>query len=124
MLERRVSGWNKTSCFSNSRRARWIGKVRNAIAAVKEAVEQDKKVFFHCSGERNRTGAVATGLLLELGHTSNVEDAAHQVKMICSIIVIKPDVMKSISIISVTRIFLKYPCFCKKVKYYIHKKIQ
>lgn len=42
--------------------------VRKAIAAVKEAFEQDKKVFFHCSGGRNRTGTVATGLLLALGH--------------------------------------------------------
>ncbi|HDR7717795.1 tyrosine-protein phosphatase [Bacillus albus] len=65
--------------------------VRNAIAAVKEAVEQDKKVFFHCSGGRNRTGTVATGLLLELGHASNVEDAEQQVKAVRSIIAIKPE---------------------------------
>lgn len=65
--------------------------VRNAIAAVKEAIEQNKKVFFHCSGGRNRTGTVATGLLLELGHASNVEDAEQQVKAIRSIIAIKPE---------------------------------
>ncbi|EJV61717.1 hypothetical protein BWGOE4_18930 [Bacillus mycoides] len=65
--------------------------VRNAIAAVKEAVEQDKKVFFHCSGGRNRTGTVATGLLLELGHASNVEGAEQQVKAVRSIIAIKPE---------------------------------
>lgn len=65
--------------------------VRNAIAAVKEVVEQDKKVFFHCSGGRNRTGTVATGLLLELGHASNVEDAEQQVKTVRSIIAIKPE---------------------------------
>lgn len=49
--------------------------VKTAIAAVKEAVEQDKKVFFHCSGGRNRTGTVATGLLVELGYAPNVEEA-------------------------------------------------
>ncbi len=65
--------------------------VKIAIAAVKEAVKQDKKVLFHCSGGRNRTGTVATGLLLELGHASNVEDAEQQVKAIRSIIAIKPE---------------------------------
>ncbi|WP_163257802.1 protein-tyrosine phosphatase family protein [Bacillus paranthracis] len=65
--------------------------VRNAIAAVKEAVEQDKKVFFHCSGGRNRKGTVATGLLLELGHASSVENAEQQVKAVRSIIAIKPE---------------------------------
>ncbi|KMN45220.1 protein-tyrosine phosphatase family protein [Bacillus sp. LK2] len=65
--------------------------VKTAIAAVKEAVEQDKKVFFHCSGGRNRTGTVATGLMLELGHASNVEDAEQQVKAVRSIIAIKPE---------------------------------
>ncbi|HDR4458243.1 protein-tyrosine phosphatase family protein [Bacillus cereus group sp. MYBK120-1] len=65
--------------------------VRNAIAAVREAVEQDKKVFFHCSGGRNRTGTVATGLLLELGHASNTEDAEQQVRTVRSIIAIKPE---------------------------------
>lgn len=65
--------------------------VRNAIAAVKEAVEQDKKVFFHCSGGRNRTGTVATGLLLELGHVSTVEEAEQKAKEIRSCINIKPE---------------------------------
>ena len=49
------------------------------------------KSVFHCSGGRNRTGTVATGLLLELGHASNVEDAEQQVKAIRSIIAIKPE---------------------------------
>ncbi|PFN00529.1 protein-tyrosine phosphatase family protein [Bacillus cereus] len=65
--------------------------VRNAIGAVKEAVEQGETVYFHCSGGRNRTGTVATGLLLELGHASNVEDAEQQVKKVRSIIAIKPE---------------------------------
>ncbi|MDF2086616.1 protein-tyrosine phosphatase family protein [Bacillus pseudomycoides] len=65
--------------------------VKNAIGAVKEAVEQGKIVYFHCSGGRNRTGTVATGLLLELGHASNVEDAEQKAKEIRSIINIKPE---------------------------------
>ncbi|PEB38425.1 protein-tyrosine phosphatase family protein [Bacillus pseudomycoides] len=65
--------------------------VRSAIGAVKEAVEQGKTVYFHCSGGRNRTGTVATGLMLELGHASNVEDAEQQVKAVRSIIAIKPE---------------------------------
>ncbi|MGX5454450.1 protein-tyrosine phosphatase family protein [Bacillus cereus] len=65
--------------------------VRNAIVAVKEAVEQDKKVFFHCSGGRNRTGTVATGLLIELGIADNIEEAEQKAKEIRSIINIKPE---------------------------------
>ncbi|EEL43667.1 protein phosphatase [Bacillus thuringiensis] len=65
--------------------------VKNAIGAVKEAVERGEKVFFHCSGGRNRTGTVATGLLVELGHASNVEEAEQKAKEIRSIINIKPE---------------------------------
>ncbi|WP_410512290.1 tyrosine-protein phosphatase [Paenibacillus sp. BR2-3] len=49
--------------------------VKAAIQAVKEAVDSGKSVYFHCSGGRNRTGTVATGLLLELGLVSTVEEA-------------------------------------------------
>ncbi|WP_369900021.1 tyrosine-protein phosphatase [Bacillus manliponensis] len=65
--------------------------VKTAIAAVKEAVEQDKKVFFHCSGGRNRTGTVATGLLLALGYASNVDEAEQKAKTIRPVISIKPE---------------------------------
>ena len=65
--------------------------VKSAIGAVKEAVEQGKIVYFHCLGGRNRTGTVATELLLELGHASNVEDAEQKAKEIRSIINIKPE---------------------------------
>ncbi|MEC0168222.1 protein-tyrosine phosphatase family protein [Paenibacillus graminis] len=46
-----------------------------AIHAVKEAVTGGKTVYFHCAGGRNRTGTVATGVLLELGLASTVEEA-------------------------------------------------
>ncbi|MDA2479635.1 protein-tyrosine phosphatase family protein [Bacillus cereus group sp. Bce025] len=65
--------------------------VKTAISAVKEAVEQDKKVFFHCSGGRNRTGTVATGLLVELGIAENIEEAEQKAKEVRSIINIKPE---------------------------------
>ncbi|MBJ7938062.1 protein-tyrosine phosphatase family protein [Bacillus cereus] len=65
--------------------------VKTAIAAVKEAVEQGKKVFFHCSGGRNRTGTVATGLLVELGIAENIEEAEQKAKEVRSIINIKPE---------------------------------
>ncbi|MDQ0496588.1 protein-tyrosine phosphatase [Paenibacillus brasilensis] len=46
-----------------------------AIQAVKEAVNSGKTVYFHCAGGRNRTGTVATGVLLELGLATTVEEA-------------------------------------------------
>ena len=56
------------------------GSVHAAILAVKEAVKEDRTVYFHCAGGRNRTGTVATGLLLELGLASTVEDAVRLAK--------------------------------------------
>ncbi|ASA19876.1 protein-tyrosine phosphatase family protein [Paenibacillus donghaensis] len=54
--------------------------VRAAIQAIKEAVNQGKSVYFHCAGGRNRTGTVATGVLLELGLASTVEEAEELAK--------------------------------------------
>lgn len=54
--------------------------VHAAILAVKEAVDSNKTVYFHCAGGRNRTGTVATGLLMELGLASSVEEAASLAK--------------------------------------------
>ncbi|MGG1690820.1 protein-tyrosine phosphatase family protein [Heyndrickxia ginsengihumi] len=65
--------------------------VKRAIAAVKEAVNQNKKVYIHCSGGRNRTGTIASGLLLELGHASTVAEAEQKAKEVRSIIEIKPE---------------------------------
>ncbi len=49
--------------------------VQAAIQAVTAAVKSGKTVYFHCAGGRNRTGTVATGVLLELGLASTVEEA-------------------------------------------------
>jgi protein-tyrosine phosphatase len=54
--------------------------IHAAIQAVTQAVNDDKKVYFHCSGGRNRTGTVATGLLMELGLAANVEEAEQLAK--------------------------------------------
>jgi len=51
------------------------GAIHGAILAIKEAVKQNKSVYFHCAGGRNRTGTVATGLLIELGLAGSVEEA-------------------------------------------------
>ncbi|MGN7765224.1 MULTISPECIES: protein-tyrosine phosphatase family protein [Paenibacillus] len=49
--------------------------VQAAIHAVTAAVNSGKTVYFHCAGGRNRTGTVATGVLLELGLASTVQEA-------------------------------------------------
>ncbi|MBY3621333.1 protein phosphatase [Paenibacillus sp. VTT E-133280] len=49
--------------------------VKAAIQAVTDAVNSGKTVYFHCAGGRNRTGTVATGVLLELEMASTVEEA-------------------------------------------------
>ncbi|GGF91501.1 hypothetical protein GCM10010912_40640 [Paenibacillus albidus] len=51
------------------------GSVQAAIQAVTAAVNSGKTVYFHCAGGRNRTGTVATGVLLELGLATTVEEA-------------------------------------------------
>lgn len=51
------------------------GSVQAAIQAVTAAVNSGKTVYFHCAGGRNRTGTVATGLLMELGLASTVDEA-------------------------------------------------
>lgn len=51
------------------------GSVQAAIQAVTAAVNDGKTVYFHCAGGRNRTGTVATGLLMELGLASTVDEA-------------------------------------------------
>lgn len=65
--------------------------VQAAILAVTEAVNSGRTVYFHCSGGRNRTGTVATGVLLELGLASSVEEAERIAKEKRPDINIKPE---------------------------------
>jgi len=50
-----------------------------------------KKVFFHCSGGRNRSGTVAIGALLELGEATTIDATENKAKSIRDIIDVKPE---------------------------------
>lgn len=64
---------------------------RDAIQAVVAAYRAGRKVAFHCGGGKGRTGAVATGVLLELGICKTVPEAEAKAKEIRPIINIKPN---------------------------------
>lgn len=63
---------------------------KDAIDAVVSAYRAGKKVAFHCGGGRGRTGAVAAGVLLELGYCSTLEEAEAKAKSIRRVLSIKP----------------------------------
>jgi arsenate reductase len=63
---------------------------KQAIQAVTDAYHNNKKVAFHCAGGRGRTGAVAAGVLIQLGVASNLEEAETLAVSIRDIINIKP----------------------------------
>ncbi|KWX88125.1 protein phosphatase [Paenibacillus riograndensis] len=67
------------------------GSVQAAIRAVTAAVNSGKTVYFHCAGGRNRTGTVATGVLLELGLAATVDEAEALAKEKRPVINIKQD---------------------------------
>ncbi|HNF91585.1 MAG TPA: dual specificity protein phosphatase family protein [Accumulibacter sp.] len=62
-----------------------------AIQAVVAAYRDGKKVAFHCGGGKGRTGAVATGVLLELGLCDTLDEAEAAAKAIRPVIRIRPD---------------------------------
>lgn len=64
---------------------------KDAIQAVVSAYRDGKKVAFHCGGGKGRTGAVAAGVLLELGLCSTLDEAEAKAKAIRPIVNIKPD---------------------------------
>lgn len=49
--------------------------LQKAIETVVEANKAGKKVAFHCTAGRNRTGSVAIGTLLSLGLSDSIENA-------------------------------------------------
>jgi protein-tyrosine phosphatase len=69
---------------------------QKAIQAVTEAYHQNKKVAFHCSGGKGRTGAVAAGTLLALGLSHTVDEAEVKAKSIRNVIDIKPTQKESL----------------------------
>lgn len=64
---------------------------KDAIKAVVSAYREEKKVAFHCGGGRGRTGAVAVGVLLEIGLCSTLEEAEAKAKSIRPVLSIKPE---------------------------------
>ncbi|WP_379131145.1 dual specificity protein phosphatase family protein [Paenibacillus sp. sgz500958] len=70
------------------------GYIHAAILAVKDAVTNNKTVYFHCAGGRNRTGTVASGLLIELGLAPNVDEAMRLAKDRRPDINIKPEMVQ------------------------------
>lgn len=52
--------------------------VKEAIDQVVDAYNGGQKIFFHCAGGSNRTGAVAIGTLLALNKAASIEEAESQ----------------------------------------------
>ena len=52
--------------------------VQKAVGQVVDAYNDGKKVYFHCAGGSNRTGAVAIGTLLALDKAASIEEAERQ----------------------------------------------
>lgn len=65
--------------------------VKAVINQVLKDYKEGKKVYFHCSGGRNRTGTVAIGTLLELGEAKTIEEAENKAKSIRDLIDVKPE---------------------------------
>lgn len=92
-----------TGCVASSPGLRWIqvplgdnsptaesDLYRQAIDTVLAAYQAGQKVIFHCAMGQGRTGTVAAGILLELGHATDVDDAAKKAKLIRSVISLQP----------------------------------
>jgi len=92
-----------TGCVASSPGLRWIqvplgdnsptaesDLYRQAIDSVIAAYQAGQKVIFHCAMGQGRTGTVAAGILLELGHATDVDDAAKKAKLIRSVISLQP----------------------------------
>lgn len=70
---------------------------KQAVGEVIKAYQEGKKVAFHCNGGRGRTGAVAAGVLIELGQANNIDEAEAKAQSIRSILNIKPAQRESLS---------------------------
>ncbi|WMT43246.1 dual specificity protein phosphatase family protein [Paenibacillus sp. D2_2] len=67
-----------------------------AILEVVSAYRKGEKVAFHCGGGKGRTGTVATCILMELGLSTNLQEAEAQAKEIRPILSIKPIQMEAL----------------------------
>jgi protein-tyrosine phosphatase len=70
--------------------------LHRAIETVVESYKVGKKVAFHCSAGRNRTGSVAIGTLLSLGRSDTIENAEKEAKRIRSEINVKTPLKESL----------------------------
>lgn len=70
--------------------------IKKAIDQVVDAYNEGKKVYFHCAGGSNRTGTVAIGTLLALGKADTVQEAEAQAIAVRPLIMVKPQLKKSL----------------------------
>ncbi|MFC4712773.1 protein-tyrosine phosphatase family protein [Planococcus dechangensis] len=70
--------------------------IQDAINGVVTAFDEGKKVFFHCAGGSNRTGAVAVGTLLALGQAGTIEEAEQMATAVRPKISVKPELKESL----------------------------
>lgn len=71
--------------------------VKEAIDQVVDAYNDGKKVYFHCAGGSNRTGAVAIGTLLALDKAASIEEAELQATSVRPKINVKEPLKESLA---------------------------
>ncbi|HSI66157.1 MAG TPA: dual specificity protein phosphatase family protein [Planococcus sp. (in: firmicutes)] len=71
--------------------------LKGAIDQVVGAFNDGKKVYFHCAGGSNRTGAVAIGTLLALDKADNIEEAELQATSVREKINVKEPLKESLA---------------------------
>ncbi|MCD5330580.1 tyrosine-protein phosphatase [Chromobacterium piscinae] len=70
--------------------------LKAAIDAVVTACRAGKRVGFHCGGGKGRTGAVAVGVLLELGICDTLSHAEQHARQLRPVIQLKPPMRQSL----------------------------
>ncbi len=88
--------WTRIQLGDNSELPQTEG-LSKAIKAVTDAYRSKKKVAFHCAGGRGRTGAVAAGVLIQLGLAPTIDKAEGMAKGIRGVIDIKPPQREALS---------------------------
>lgn len=71
--------------------------VRGAIDQVVDAYNAGKKIYFHCAGGSNRTGAVAIGTLLALDKAESIGEAELQATSVRPKINVKEPLKESLA---------------------------
>lgn len=70
--------------------------LKNALNHVKDAYQNNKKVFFHCGGGNTRAGTVAIGTLLALDKAKTIDEAEEMVRSIRPTIKFKPEMKNAL----------------------------